>query len=188
MSELAQWERLWDLGETDKAWAAFEIYKGLPLHHKDPTKRRTLANTAKIIGHRSTTSVEDWSSKYNWVARARAFDTHLSKLSLTVREKNLADYQQHVYVTEGTEISLLERTLHTKIKQTLDQIETPDIVQVDEKTGEYIEVEPIDLLRLVNATEKLQGMRRRLGQLPTNYKTDTAEPEAEDGVYVITSD
>jgi hypothetical protein len=66
-------------GETDKSHAAFEVYLSLG-------PWRSLRATCEQIYRKTTVlkQVEIWSVKFNWVARARAYD---AAQAVVVREK-----------------------------------------------------------------------------------------------------
>lgn len=64
--ELKPWERRDD--ETSPAWEAFLTYR-------DMGTARSTAKTARSLG-KSKQLMDGWSSKHQWVERARAFDRH----------------------------------------------------------------------------------------------------------------
>ena len=61
------WERLSNKNESSRAFAAFCIYRDLP-----PTER-SLAKIAQTH-NKSIAVIASWSTKYEWVKRATAFD------------------------------------------------------------------------------------------------------------------
>jgi hypothetical protein len=61
-----QWERL--PGETSKAWEAFSTYRDLG-------KRRGISKASAVLG-KTKRQLEAWSSKFDWVSRAAAFDVY----------------------------------------------------------------------------------------------------------------
>ena len=70
-NEAPAWERRDD--ETDKAFAAFRIYRDLD------ARERSIEKTREILGRDPgyTRWLETWSSKYDWVKRVHAYDKHL---------------------------------------------------------------------------------------------------------------
>lgn len=76
----APWER--QDGETDKAYAAFCIYRDLP-----PNERSLRAAAAKFYGkdkeklRRPPATFEKWSTRWRWVERARAWDEEQDRLA-----------------------------------------------------------------------------------------------------------
>lgn len=72
------WEQL--DGESFKAYQAFLMYRDLGLS-------RTLRGTAGHLG-KNRKLIEGWSSKNNWVVRARAFDSHVD---VSARQKIIDD-------------------------------------------------------------------------------------------------
>lgn len=62
---------IWDAmeGETAKAYSAFKIYLRLG-HH------RTHSQVSAELGHVAPTTVNDWSRKFKWMDRVRAFEEY----------------------------------------------------------------------------------------------------------------
>lgn len=70
--EAAQpWDRLPD--EHNKAWEWFQAYRNLP------ASERSLKAAQRAMGKRSSRRAEVWSSKFNWVERAAAWDERVDK-------------------------------------------------------------------------------------------------------------
>jgi len=77
-NEQQPWNRM--DGETDKAYRAFDVYLRLG-------PDRSIAAAFKAAGHRGTNRHwEAWSSKYDWPARASAYDDHLIAKTRAVHE------------------------------------------------------------------------------------------------------
>src|SRR5688572_21838486 len=71
--------------ETTKAYDAFQTFLKMPIKDPaDPTNNRTLQNLSNKLGYKSMTTVEGWSRRYNWMARARAFDDSQSEIELVL--------------------------------------------------------------------------------------------------------
>jgi hypothetical protein len=69
--------KLWDRlpSETDPAWRAFEAYRDLP------PSDRSIAAAVKATGVKpgNNRNYERWSSRHDWVSRARAWDTRVDQ-------------------------------------------------------------------------------------------------------------
>lgn len=99
--ELAQpWRRLEE--ETPKAFDAFTVYLEL-----GPS--RSIGKVRETIGKRSgyDRQLEKWSSKYNWIARAKAFDTAEleAKIDDRIKARELA---RQVYVDNVFELATIQ--------------------------------------------------------------------------------
>lgn len=174
------WDKLPE--ETAKAWSAFQIYRDLPPHNEVQSDRRGFKNVADRIGHKSLTMVSDWSRKFGWVERSRAYDAHLGQLALTFHEVEIERYQQHVIESTIQQITIADKALNIKLTQAIAILED-DSQPAD---GIYkLTVDPIDLLRLATAIEKLDNLKRRIGRMPTNYKSSTAEDTPDDAVFIV---
>jgi len=177
------WDKLPE--ETAKAWSAFQIYRDLTPHHEDPTMKRSQANTMRLIGHKSMTMVAKWSTDNGWGERSRAYDAHLGTLALTFHEVEIERYQQHVVESTIQQVSVAEKALNIKLMQVIATLEDDSIPA---EGTERVTVDPIDLLRLATAIEKLDNLKRRIGRMPTNYKSSTAEDTPDDAVFIVKGD
>lgn len=70
--------------ETHKAFLAFSTYLELG-------RERSHVATQKALGHRNKSTITQWSVKYDWVARAQAWD--LARLDIA-REQEMAREQE----------------------------------------------------------------------------------------------
>ena len=66
--------------ETDKSWAAFCIYRDLG-------RERTLEKAQKQCNYKSCYNLFQWSSKYKWRERCRAFDDEESERVSIILQK-----------------------------------------------------------------------------------------------------
>lgn len=160
------WERL--PGETNKAYRAFQVYLMLPIAG-DIDERRSLKNTAARLGLASTTGVADWSAKYDWVARATAYDEYNGAKAIDLRETGLVELQQAVITSLGAQIALLNGLIEKKLAEaSRDNLPLRDVKM------------------LAEIIEKKDNLARRLAGLPTQYTTERAEDLSdEDTVYII---
>ncbi len=69
--------------ETGPAFTAFEAYRAMP------PDERSLAKLGVSLG-KSTTLMEGWSSKHDWVDRARAWDNELARKVLDEEQRRQA--------------------------------------------------------------------------------------------------
>lgn len=79
--KIKPWER--QQGETDKAFEAFAIYR-------DAGADRSIRQVAKKL-NKSSTLIGKWSSKWNWVERAAAYDNDLERQAHKEKQKLVAD-------------------------------------------------------------------------------------------------
>lgn len=118
--ELEIWER--QPSETDRAWAAFEIYRSLdPLERSD---RRVL----EIVRDDDTFtwvhgSVHKWKTTYRWEERVRAFDQYVAKIELAavIRErvrarKETANLGRSLRLKAQEALKALSATLYRTVK------------------------------------------------------------------------
>lgn len=172
------WERR--PNETDKSYDAFLAYVKMPIRDiEDDTNSRTLANLSIKLGYKvaqgkAASTLEGWSSKFDWVERARLYDMHKAELSIQVQDASLMQYQEHIIERRTLQTNLLNNALEKQITQTLKE----------QNAG--IPVDPLEILRLVNAAQKLDDLERRLAGLPTNYTTERVdEPDLEAKTFTI---
>lgn len=161
------WERL--PKETDKAWHAFCVYRDLPLHSPDKTNRRSIPNTAAIIGHKSPSTVEGWSRNNDWVARARARDAHLNKLTMTIKEQSLGELQESVIAQTILEIALLRKGIDDRLEHFAKHSDEYTIAEIQ---------------RIAKTLETVDNLARRIARLPTNFTSDTVEDSPQE-IYII---
>jgi hypothetical protein len=87
---MAETEELWErmTGESAKQYERFCKYRDMK--HLTPTSNRSLRKLAKELGIRRQT-IEELSVKFNWVARAEAYDLDLAR---QIREQNEAEIME----------------------------------------------------------------------------------------------
>ena len=91
------WERQPE--ETNKAWNAFRIYRDM-----DPAERST-EKVRKVIGCNTARHLETWSSQYNWVSRAGAYDAHMDELKRNQRERErLAASERRIQLAKNMQL------------------------------------------------------------------------------------
>jgi hypothetical protein len=172
----SQERRAWDKlpQETSKSYNAFMVYLQLPIAGA-VEERRSLVNTAKAIGHASTTMVDMWSAKNNWVERAQAYDMSTSALALTVREVAIESFQQATITSLGHQLAVLNELIDRKMGALLTRAQAnPSDIDTNE------------LKRLTAIIEEKDSLARRMSGMPTNYSTERIEkPKDENTVFII---
>lgn len=88
--------------ETPKSWAAFRMYRDLGAG-------RSIAEVSKQIGHAYPSHVERWSRRYDWVARAHAWDESIDReyRSELLRHRG-AMARRHARLAQGLQKKALE--------------------------------------------------------------------------------
>lgn len=107
------WERLPE--EPTKAWDAFAAYR-------DMGSLRSLAKVGRTLG-KSTTMAEEWSRRWDWVARARAYDAEQDRIKLHAAKTELESMvRRNVGLASLGQKHLFERMkkmLHQEIKASM---------------------------------------------------------------------
>ncbi len=100
------WERL--TGESSKAFEAFCMYR-------DMGTQRTIVKLRDIYLQKygkkvSNRTLEAWSVKYHWVARARAYDDHIEELKREAHEKAIIEMtERQAAIAKKFQTVLIER-------------------------------------------------------------------------------
>lgn len=130
-----EWERR--RGESARAYAAFCVYRdlgpGRSLNLAYGEWRRALGftgDTAKAAGYWA-----GWSSGFEWVARAAAYDEHLEALRRAAREDALARLEQRRLDFELKNQRRLEERV-TKAEAILDKADRAPIADVTQDKSE----------------------------------------------------
>ena len=169
MEEKQLWDRLED--ETSKAYEAFLQYIMM-----SPSER-TYPLLAERRGLKSLGSIEYWANKHNWAERTQAYDDHMAKMTLALRETKIEEYQQFVLSTAMEKAIAVGDVLDGAIKQQRDKLEA----------GE--EINALDISRLVNSLRTLDDVQRRIAQMPTVYTRESTDDGIdEDTIFVIGGD
>ena len=82
---MREWERLDHEDETPKAYRAFGLYRDIGPGRTLRAVAETLYGVRWKYGLRT---VEKWSSRFDWVARARAYDDHLELVARQAVEEH----------------------------------------------------------------------------------------------------
>jgi hypothetical protein len=169
--------------ETAKAFSAFQLYMSLPVKDiNDPSNNRTLLNVSEKLGYKHdagkpASTINLWSRKYGWVERSNAYDAHRSALVVNVKDASLAQMQQDILLRTSAQLAMLHDIMDMKISQ------------VKKKMSNGVEVEAIELSRMIAAWRSTDDVARRMAHLPTKYHSAEADDELEDEmVFLIGGD
>lgn len=159
--------------ETSKSFLAFQRYLSLPVHHDDPTKRRTIKNVADQLGYKASDPLEKWSAKFNWVARAQAYDEYIASKQIVAHEVGIGDAQRQV---------LAQLSLHLLAS---NEVIEKMIAHLHQEAEKGI-INALDVLRMVQAIRAQDDLARRMVGLPTDYKIEKVEDDQpENPVFYI---
>jgi|ERR1041385_8709388 hypothetical protein len=171
---MEQTTRIWDQqpNETTKAFAGFLVYRSLPPYGENS---RSIDQVKKQLGLSSGNNVNGWSSKYNWVERARAFDAYQATRSITLTEVAQEEYAKSTITATSARLVYLGRIVEKMMKR------------IDEALDKEEEVDAGDVKRVMDMVKTIDDLSRRNAGLPTTYLTKVSEvvEDAEDAIYVI---
>jgi hypothetical protein len=170
MDNHANYKRLPD--ETPKAYTAFTYYRSLQLDGEGD-KRRTLTNVTKHLGHASPSVVEKWSSKYEWVERAAAWDEKRRDDIMRVQDVGLEEAQQAVTSNLMLKIAALNKVVNNEINNLLEL----------QAIGESIAA--VELKRITDVVATLDTLARRATNMPTTFRSTEVEHHEETQVFMM---
>lgn len=114
MADIKPWER--QEGESAKAYEAFSEYR-------DMKADRSLAKVGQKLG-KSKTMMEKWSKKFDWVARAEAWDLEEDRLTRVALTKDIgAMRRRHADIAKA----MLVKAARALTKIPDDEIKASDI-------------------------------------------------------------
>lgn len=125
------WERQQE--ETEKAFRAFAVYRDLGLV-------RTLTKASTEIGT-CRNQIAEWSAKYGWKDRTRAFDMHEDRISLLARRAAIES--MNLRHAEAAEMAILVAA--KEIKRYIK---------------EGLELRPAELAKLLDVAVKIERLAR----------------------------
>lgn len=114
--KIEPWERLG--GESDDAFAAFNAYRELG-------PRRTIAKLVEPLGYKTDGSLNLWSQRHSWVARAAAWDEHVeaAKRDAHIKEvERIAKQQANIISGTLTAMALPMQALLQKVKENPNEL------------------------------------------------------------------
>ena len=134
-SEHNVWDR--QVGESEKAHAAFLVYRDLGLD-------RRLSHVAQELS-KSKQLMQKWSMRWNWRDRVLAWDRHVAEIEEreTIKER-----------VEFRKMSLMvAKNLATKAALGVQALKT---VRKGSDNEEYLSIKPADLIRILELSYKMQ--------------------------------
>jgi hypothetical protein len=160
--------------ETDHSYAAFRQYLQLP-RFGPKGQRRSHVVLAKQLGHNATTTVEHWSSRYDWTARVNAYEMSQPALPEVYAEQSITDYRETV-ITKSTQVaSALWEILGHELER----------IRRDQLT-ENRSVPIADLQKLAKTAQAIQEMARQSAGLPRDYGiVETMDEEDENAPRAV---
>lgn len=106
---MATWHR--QPNESNKSYAAFQTYLSLGAE-------RSLEKVRQKIG-KSKAICERWSSRWEWVARATAYDQHMAEVAQAQREAEVQRVVQNHYANMHTRVQELDEVA-TMLREMID--------------------------------------------------------------------
>lgn len=165
--------QLWDKqeGETSKAFTAFTNYIQLG--------NRSQAKLAEKLGKSSgyIRQLETWSSAYNWVQRAEAYDAHIDTQAREKSEKDVIERRAKLQEREWkASEGLIDRAMEI-LKLPLTQRTVTDTKKNEqgEDVAVFYTIEPVNFTGRDAA--RLMDSGSKLGRLSTGMTTDTQRRE-----------
>lgn len=146
---------VWDRQEkeTSRAYKAFTIYLNMGVNRSlqkaaDSYYGKNRANRGQL---------EIWSSKYEWVSRVTAYDTHMAQLDLEKRRQEFEDDRKRAREARQRTIQVLQGLLNKALSSYRDL-----------QTGEVIAPDPDSLNRLTSAARTIMDQsRQEFDDMPT---------------------
>ncbi len=174
MAAGAVWER--QPGETDKAYAAFVLYRDM-----HPSSR-TMDAVRETLGQRTVRGLELWSSRFAWLERVKAYDAWVETIRRDERERGYRE-DERLKFQRRRELVETEMTIVTKAMERVQQgLSGPMFRQkvVDGETGQVTIIEPTKwTFRDLAAVFVLADRRGRLAleMFGDAARAPTPEPE-----------
>lgn len=102
------WER--QQGESEKAYEAFSVYRGMD-------EKRTFQSVADKL-HKSCTLIRRWKEKWNWQERARAYDNELDREAYRKAVKDRKDMvERHIKIAMQMQGKALEALNNLSVEE-----------------------------------------------------------------------
>lgn len=145
--------------ETAGSWAAFQVFR-------DMVAPRQYTELARVLGKKSTASISIWSKKFNWKARAIAWDIAVDK------ERRAAEI--------ATVRSMRERQIKTSLRmQDLTSMELEKLIKHSKDNKGALVVTPETLIRLSRAGTDLERLNRgEPGEITETRENDALDYSA----------
>jgi hypothetical protein len=124
----AMWERRPD--ESSTAYDAFLAFLSMPIKDiGNPDNSRTLHNVSRKLGYqvadkKAATSIEQWSAKFSWMERARAYDSRQGALVIAVQDASMAEYQRQVIEKRTEQTIMMNELMNAQLMDLLKRLRT----------------------------------------------------------------
>lgn len=176
--------RIWERqpGETPKAYAAFCLYRDMPLFSDTPGGERSLQNVADKLGYAVMSGVGMWSSKYNWVERANAYDQWQGTKAITAQTASIEEFQRATITSLSNQLLVVNELIDRKLDKAR---------RLEQTTDDENKVDIVGLKKLLEAIKIKDDLARRLSKLPTTYAAENAQDtgvENDEMVFIIGAD
>lgn len=167
MTELRAWDKRPD--ERAKPYLMFTKYLGLIDHNNPAVQTRSIARLIELTGYnpKSKSALELWSRKYDWVARAGAYDAHMASQVIVYREVELGEYQAAVVGSLVKQLVSSDRIINKALEQIIEQ----------QTLGK--QVEAAEIQRILKAMREKDDLARRAGKMPTAFTREQADEDTD---------
>ncbi len=165
-SPLKHSERIWfrKRGETAKAFKAFGLYR-------DQGPMRSLFKVSQLADTQSKTWLAKWSSKYDWVIRAEAWDDEKDRIRVESQADEARAQGRRIAIVADKMVALADRCLERYESQEEGELEARDVVRladVGAKLGLLVRGQPTKRV-VTDVNARITGVSLR------NYEEMTTE-------------
>lgn len=173
MKETTAWDKRPD--ETGKSYVMFSKYLGLVNPNNPAHQTRSIARLIEATGYNpnSKSQLEQWSSKYDWVARAEAYDAHMATNVIVYRQVEMKEYQAAVVNSLVQQLVMADKIINQALAGILS----------DQAANKY--VEPVEIQRVIKAIREKDDLARRAGKMPTAFVRELADETDDDDVMFV---
>ena len=170
------WER--QPGESAKAFEAFRIYCEMQEERSVRAVGQRLVKSGSLISR--------WSSQYNWVERARAYDNHLLKERTLKAKKAQRDMnRRHI----GIAGRLQQKALDVLDQLSNAEFEPRDVVEFFKlgaelerlsRRCEVLDGEPEDIFAMADLQQRAEDRKEKIREFDLNREDRKAANEDDD--------
>lgn len=157
------WERLPD--EGSKAFEAFAIYRDMGL------KERSIAKVSKQLG-KSKALMDRWSSRYQWVERAAAWDKEQDRVA---REAQLEDIKKMRKRHADLATAMLAKAAKALLRIPDDEIKAGDLSRMVETATKLERISRGDVGEVVEERDGGEATPSVLFYIPDNGRDENTE-------------
>lgn len=176
------WERQDE--DTNYSWAAFQIYRDMP-PIGDKKKRRSYGNLARLIGHKSETTIQGWARDGHWRKRVLAYDEFMGSGKVAVKAMVLEEYKQKITEELTDQVRVIKDTANTVLAEVQRRVATG----LTEMSAKELQ----DVIRVLKGSTEVvrvaDDLARRSAGMSTAYKSEhTEEVAPEQTEYMVSYD